>query len=163
MFLHLNLLHAESHNFIWLMSYTLNEETGQWIGHGIVVRNGFWPMNQPVKMPDGNWILPGISAGPYSNTQVFLAAVAISHGDDFIQWDYVEIPTGEGVDRRWGESTIWVDGERVFNIARYGGGALALAPFSDDYGRMWSCARISNLPWPPRNPLREYSARDSDT
>ena len=147
--------HGAYHNKmenIHTRAYSLDESTGKWHSHGVVIRNGFWPMNQPFKMPDGNWIMPGISAGPYSNTRVFPAAVAISHGDDFTQWDYVEIPTGEGIDRMWGESAIWVDGKRVFNIARYGGGALALAAISKDYGRTWSASRISNLPMATSKP-----------
>lgn len=53
-------------------AYSLDESTGQWIKHGVVIENGFWAMNQPVKMIDGNWIMPGISAGPYSNAKTFL-------------------------------------------------------------------------------------------
>lgn len=133
-------------------AYTLDEDSGEWIKHGVVLRNGFWPMNQPVKMSDGNWIMPGISAGPYSNHQVFPAAVAISHGDDLTRWDYVEIPTSEGIDRMWGESAIWVDGKRVYNIARYGGGASALLATSEDSGRTWTPSQISNLPMTTSKP-----------
>ena len=133
-------------------AYSLDEESGNWIKRGIVIRNGFWPMNQPVKMQDGNWIMPGISAGPYSNNRVFPAAVAISHGDDFTKWDYVKIPTGEGIERMWGESAIFLNGKRVINIARYGGGATALGAVSEDYGRTWSPSRISNLPMATSKP-----------
>ncbi|MFM2165887.1 MAG: hypothetical protein RIS79_258, partial [Verrucomicrobiota bacterium] len=57
-------------------AYSLDEATGEWVKHGMVIENGFWALNQPVKMRDGNWIMPGISAGPYSNNGVFPAAVA---------------------------------------------------------------------------------------
>jgi len=147
--------HGAYHNKmenIHTRAYTLDEDSGKWIKHGIVIRNGFWPMNQPMKMTDGNWIMPGISAGPYSNNRIFPAAVAISHGDDFTKWDYVEIPTGEGIERMWGESAILVEGKRVFNIARYGGGATALVAVSDDYGRTWTPSRISNLPMATSKP-----------
>ncbi|MBV09474.1 MAG: cycloinulo-oligosaccharide fructanotransferase, partial [Rubinisphaera sp.] len=133
-------------------AYSLDEHTGEWIKHGIVVENGFWPMNQPVLMDNGNWVLPGISAGPYSNESVFPAAVAISHGDDFTKWDYVEIPTGEGIERMWGESAIFTEGARIFNIARYGGEASALLAESQDYGRTWTPSRISNLPMATSKP-----------
>lgn len=137
---------------IHTLAYTLDEETGQWVKHGVVIRNGFWPMNQPVKMQDGNWIMPGISAGRYSSNRVFPAVVAISRGDDFTKWNYVEIPTVAGIDRMWGESAIWMDGKRVFNVARYGGGASALVAVSEDYGRTWSPSRISNLPMATSKP-----------
>ena len=28
-------------------AYRLNEKTGKWEKHGVVVKDGFWPMNQP--------------------------------------------------------------------------------------------------------------------
>lgn len=147
--------HGAYHNKmenIHTRAYTLDEDSGKWIKHGIVIRNGFWSTHQPVKMQNGNWIMPGMSAGPYSNNRVFPAAVAISHGDDFTNWDYVEIPTGEGIERMWGESGVFVDGTRVFNIARYGGGASALVAVSEDYGRTWTPSRISNLPMATSKP-----------
>ena len=147
--------HGAYHNKmrnIHTRAYSLDERTGKWNKRGIVIRNGFWPMNQPIKMADGNWIMPGISAGPYSNHQVFPAAVAISHDDDFTKWDYIEIPAGEGIGRMWGESAIWVDGNRVFNVARYGGGVFALVAVSEDYGRTWSPSRVSNLPMATSKP-----------
>ncbi len=133
-------------------AYSLDEETGKWLPHGVVIKHGFWPMNQPVRMSDGNWIMPGISAGPYSNNRVFAAAVAISHGDDFTKWDYVAIPTSQGIQRMWGESAIFLDGQRVYNIARYGGRAQALVAVSNDYGRHWTPSQTSNLPMATSKP-----------
>lgn len=132
-------------------AYTLDEKSGEWEPQGVVVRNGFWPLNQPVKMQDGNWIMAGISAGVYG-AGLFPAAVAISYGDDFSKWDYVEIPVGEGLGQVWGESAIWTDGNRVFNVARFGGQASALVAVSDDYGRTWSPSRISDLPMASSKP-----------
>lgn len=132
-------------------AYSLDEASGQWVKHGVVIENGFWALNEPVKMRDGNWIMPGISAGPYSNTGVFPAAVAISHGDDFTKWDFVGIPVYEGI-RLWGESSIIVDGPNVLNIARYGGKALALISKSTDYGRTWTTMGESNLPMTTSKP-----------
>lgn len=132
-------------------AYSLEEATGEWIKHGVVLENGFWALNQPVKMSDGNWIMAGISAGPYSNTGVFPAAVAISHGDDFTKWDFIGIPVHEGI-RLWGESSIIVDGPNVLNIARYGGKALALISKSADFGRTWTTMGESNLPMTTSKP-----------
>jgi len=122
-------------------AYTLNEETGQWTAEGIVARDGFWPMTEPVKMDDGNWIMPGFIVG-----QGNPAAVAISAGDDLKKWKTVIVPRGVGVRNMWGESSISIDGPRVTNIARYGGKALALAASSSDYGRTWTPSAESNLP-----------------
>ncbi len=132
-------------------AYSLDEATGQWVKHGVVLENGFWALNQPVKMENGHWIMPGISAGPYSNTGTFPAAVAISHGDDFTKWDFVSIPVHEGL-RMWGESSIIVDGTNVLNIARYAAKPLALISKSTDDGRTWSTMGESNLPMTTSKP-----------
>ncbi len=68
--------------------YSLDETTGEWKKHGVVIEDGFWAMNQPVRMDNGNWIMPGGSFGLYSNESVFPAAVAISRGDDLTKWDF---------------------------------------------------------------------------
>jgi hypothetical protein len=39
-------------------AYPLDESTGEWIKYGVVLENGFWALNQPLKMRDGNWISP---------------------------------------------------------------------------------------------------------
>jgi len=132
-------------------AYSLDESTGEWIKHGVVLENGFWALNQPIKMNDGNWIMPGISAGPYSNTGTFPAAVAISHGDDFTKWDFVSIPVHDGL-KMWGESSIIVDGANVLNIARYAAKPLALIAKSADHGRTWTTLGESNLPMATSKP-----------
>lgn len=133
-------------------AYTLNDKTGQWTRHGVVIENGFWPMNQPVKMADGNWIMAGGSFAPYSNDKIFPAAVAISHADDLTRWDFVRIETAEEIHRMWGESSIIVDGPNITNVARYGGGAAALVATSADYGRSWTESQVSNLPMATSKP-----------
>ena len=147
--------HGAYHNRmerIHTRAYRFDAEQNAWRKLGVVIENGFWPMNQPVKMADGNWIMPGISAGPYAGDKVFPAAVAISHGDDFTQWDFVKIPADEHVRHMWGESAVFLDGANVYNIARYGSKALALAAVSEDCGRSWSMSRSSNLPMATSKP-----------
>ncbi|QEG00452.1 hypothetical protein Mal15_45220 [Stieleria maiorica] len=133
-------------------AYRLDEATGDWEPLGVVLERGFWPMNQPVPMDDGNWIMPGFLGKRYSGDAAFPAAVAISHGDDFTKWDLVPIPVDNTVKRMWGESSLFVDGQTVVNLARYGGAAVALAATSDDYGRTWSPSRPSNLPMATSKP-----------
>ncbi|MFG0267355.1 MAG: LamG-like jellyroll fold domain-containing protein [Rhodopirellula sp. JB055] len=133
-------------------AYRLDDSTGEWKPLGVIIENGFWPMNQPVPMDDGNWIMPGFLGKRYSGDKVFPAAVAISHGDDFTQWDWVKIPVDSFIHRMWGESSLWVDGSTVFNVARYGGDAKALVAKSDDYGRTWSPSKVSNLPMATSKP-----------
>ena len=133
-------------------AYSLDESTGEWRKHGVVVEHGFWAMNQPVRMDDGNWIMPGGSFGLYSNDSVFPSAVAISHGDDFTKWDLVRIEPDDSIERMWGESSLFVDGSTVYSVARYGGGAQALVAVSEDYGRTWTPTEISNLPMATSKP-----------
>jgi len=133
-------------------AYRLNQKTGKWEKHGVVVKDGFWPMNQPEKMADGNWIMPGFAAGPYSNKGIFHAAVAISHGNNLTKWDFVKIPVAKNVKAMWGESAIFVDGKTIFNIARYGASPMALVAKSEDFGRNWSPSTVSNLPMTTSKP-----------
>ncbi|QDT12881.1 exo-alpha-sialidase [Stieleria marina] len=133
-------------------TYLLDEHTNEWRKLGVVLKDGFWPMNQPVRMADGNWIMPGFAAGPYSNDHVFPAAVAISHGDDFTKWDFEKIPVAEGIKRMWGESSIIASGKTIHSIARYGGDAVALVAVSQDSGRTWSPSSVSNLPMTTSKP-----------
>ncbi len=132
-------------------AYLLDEATGQWEKKGVVVEGGFWPMQEPLKMDDGNWIMAGISvAGGFGGTDD-PAAVAISHGDDFTKWDLVVIPKPADL-VMWGESTVIVDGNRVLNIARYGDKTLAMVATSEDYGRNWTTSQESNLPMATSKP-----------
>jgi len=122
-------------------AYILDEATGRWTPKGVVIGNGFWPMQEPVKMDDGNWILPGFIVGRGNP-----AAVAISEGDDLTKWNLIVIPKEPHLGNMWGESSIVVDGPRILNIARYGAKPLALAATSEDFGRTWTATRESDLP-----------------
>jgi len=128
-------------------AYTLNETSGGWETQGVVIKDGFWPMQEPQKMADGNWVMAGCRVG-HGNP----AAVAISRGEDFTRWDLVVIPAAPELGRVWGESTVFVEGKRLVNISRYGAKPLALVSFSEDFGRTWTPARPSNLPMATSKP-----------
>lgn len=127
-------------------AYRLNDANHTWESQGTVVEGGFWPMQEPLKMSDGNWIMSGLSVG-----HGHCAAVAISHGDDLKKWDLVVIPKPADLNM-WGESTIIVDGRRVQNFSRYGGKALALTAVSEDFGRTWTESLPGNLPMATSKP-----------
>ena len=126
-------------------AYVLDESTRQWQPKGTVIEGGFWPMQEPLKMDDGNWIMSGICVGKHLTPPSNPAAVAISHGDDLTKWDLVPIPKPPGV-KIWGESTVFLSGRRVTNISRYGEEHRALVAVSEDYGRTWTESLPSNLP-----------------
>ena len=128
-------------------AYVLNERANRWLSKGIVAGDDFWPMAEPRRMDDGNWIMSGIIVrGTYP------AGVAISRGEDFTQWDVVSIPESEALERMWGESAVIVDGREITAIARYGAGAMALVSKSRDFGRTWRPMCLSNLPMTPSKP-----------
>jgi hypothetical protein len=131
-------------------AYALDEASGTWRARGVVAQNGFWPTQQPLKMDDGNWIMAGISVSDGFGGPDDPAAVAISRGDDFTEWDVVKIPKPEDLDM-WGESTVIVDGPEVLNIARWRK-PVALAARSKDFGRTWTEIRESNLPMAASKP-----------
>ena len=104
-------------------------------------------MNQPVKMSDGNWIMPGFIVGNGNPP-----AVAISEGDNILRWRSIVIPLASKLGATWAESSIIVDGPRVWNIARYGDRPLALVSISDDFGRTWTPSTPSQLPMATSKP-----------
>jgi hypothetical protein len=133
-------------------AYVLNETSDRWETRGVVIEGGFWPMQEPQKMADGNWIMAGAQVERGDRDQRALPAVAISHGDDFTKWDRVVIAPAPGLGRIWGESTVIVEDKRILNIARYGAEPLALVSVSEDCGRTWTPATPSNLPMATSKP-----------
>jgi hypothetical protein len=144
--------HEKLYHRVHARAYKLNETTGAWEPRGAIVEGGFWPMQEPQKMPDRNWIMAGFRIGGQFGEAGNLPAVAISHGDDFTKWDLINIPAKPGLGNVWGESTVIVEGKRVLNISRYGKRALALLSISEDYGRTWTPTAPSNLPMATSKP-----------
>jgi len=141
-------------------AYLLDDAAGAWQPKGVVVGEGFWPLQEPQKMPDGNWIMAGarVADGVLGDKAPGnLPAVAISGGDDLTAWDLVVIPPADGVEGIWGESNVIVKGAEVLNISRWAGRriperARALAAYSSDCGRTWTPTRPSNLPMATSKP-----------
>jgi len=133
-------------------AYLLDEKTNTWEAKGTIIEGGFWPMQEPVRMDDGNWIMAGLAGGVYDAKGTHPAAVAISRGSDFTKWDFIRIPPREGL-AMWGESTVIVEGKNVTSISRYGAEARALVATSEDYGRTWTTMVPSNLPMATSKPI----------
>lgn len=127
-------------------AYLLNEQTGQWEFQGVVIQDGFWPMEEPRKLANGNWIMGGLMVGRGNPP-----AVAISQGDDFSAWKV--IPLERDTDQNtWGESTTIVTAEQVTNISRFGARAVALVATSKDFGETWTQSVPSNMPMATSKP-----------
>lgn len=137
-------------------AYRLDGATGAWSPVEVRVGDGLWPLQNPVRMDDGNWIMAGARiAKGYDGVEGNLPAVAISRGSDFTAWDLVVLRLDPAVPAAsvWGESTVIVDGPRVTNIARWGGAhPVALVSESADHGRTWTPVRPSNLPMAASKP-----------
>ncbi len=122
-------------------AYRLNEATGGWEKKGTVIEGGFWPMQEPLKMDDGNWIMCGLRVGDGHP-----GAVAISHGDDLTKWDLVPVPRPDAL-KMWGESTVIVSGKRVQNFTHINPvPSMVATAVSEDYGRTWTDYVVSDLP-----------------
>ncbi|MBD3175756.1 MAG: hypothetical protein GF320_11285, partial [Armatimonadia bacterium] len=65
-------------------AFVLDGDSGEWVSRGIVMGD-CWPYDQPKRLPDGSYI----TGGQDSDRQ---PCVAISHGDDFTNWDTVKLP-----------------------------------------------------------------------
>jgi predicted neuraminidase len=135
-------------------AYRLDESSGRWEARGVVLDKGFWPMQEPRMMADGNWIMAGFRVSKGHGVRGGeLPAVAISRGDDFTKWDMTVINTDPALGTNlWGESTVIIDKNRITNIARYGQKAVALVSTSNDFGRTWSEAKASNMPMTTSKP-----------
>lgn len=120
-------------------AFVLNPATDRWDSRGIVMDN-CWPYDEPVRMPDGNFITGG-------QDKDGLPVVAISHGDNLLKWDSVLIPYDRRLQPSYAETTVWSQGDRVIAIIR-GGEGVAWVSVSSDCGRTWSKAKQSNLPMP---------------
>lgn len=138
--------------------YRLGATEADWIPVDAEIAAGFWPMQEPLKMDDGNWIMSGIHVGrrlEAGSPNLNPPAVAISHGEDLTRWDVVIIP----VDNEelgypvWGESNVLVDGARALNLSRWNASQpFVLVAESNDYGRTWTQAIPSNLPMAASKP-----------
>lgn len=120
--------------------FRFNEARQAWESKGESAP-GFWPLCEPQKMDDGNWIMGG--AVPHRAPRCD-AAVAISQGDDLTKWMVVTIPFQKVT---WGETTVLVDGPQVRAFIRPSADDLPLiTAVSRDFGRTWSTQTNSNLP-----------------
>ena len=144
--------HTRLYHRVHTRAYLLNETTGAWEPQGPVLNGGFWPMQEPQKMADGNWIMAGLRIGGQYGEAGNLPAVALSKGDDFTKWDLVVLPVEPALGSIWGESTVIVEAGRILNISRYGKKALALLSQSEDHGRSWTPTAPANLPMATSKP-----------
>lgn len=126
-------------------AWRFQNETWQEMG---LVGGDFWPLGAPEPMGNGNWLIAGCD-------EQWRAAFAISHGDDFTQWEIARPDIGEEV---FTEAGAWVRGNCVFAIMRNQsivseGKYCAAITCSYDYGKTFASCEISNLPMATTKPF----------
>lgn len=126
--------------------YRYNEATQDWQPLGVVVPDGFWPMQEPLRI-NGTWIMAGLHVVDGLSRFNDSAAVALSTDNDFTRWKLVVIPKPETMDL-WGESTVLAvnndTSPELLCISRYRQ-PLALAARSRNLGQNWSPLSVTNL------------------
>ena len=135
-------------------AFVLDEATDRWESRGVVAGDGFWPTSEPMRLPNGSFIMGGlIPPEKMDDGSIGFAygGVAVSHGGDLRQWDVVQIPIPDGL-RLWGETALIVEGNDVTAIVRYGAKAVALVSVSHDGGYTWPPLAETNLPMAPVKP-----------
>lgn len=123
-------------------TYRLNETTDKW-EYIKVVADDFWPLDEPKKMSDGNWIVGGIDKN-------FKAAAAVIDKSDIYNWQIVKIPLP--ADKHFAETSILVAGDDISAIMRNQSGDVAAVSQSDNCGKTWSIAQESNYPMAASKP-----------
>ena len=128
-------------------AFRLVPDSGRWELHAEAVAHDFWPMDAPTRLPDGRWIMGGLSGRQN-------AVVAISERAP-LAWERAEIPRPAGCDMQFAETSVlvWPGTGDCSAIVRYRAGSLpglpqqvALVSTSNDAGRTWAPLAASNLP-----------------
>ena len=125
-------------SFVHTRAYR-RDPAGGWTDCGVVVGGGFWPMQNPIRMANGNWIMGGLrAANGWNASGGNRPAVAISEGDDFTKWNLVVLSRGVMPADEWGEATVdlkkgvltltcrpsWGESPMVSHVARSTDGGL---------------------------------------
>ena len=131
-------------------AYVLDESVGVWILKGVVVEDGFWPMQEPLTLGNGKLIMSGFRAYRGEGGKHNPAAVALGDVNDLTAWSLVHIPKPDDLNM-WGESTVIVGDEKIVNIARWRE-PWVLYSESRDGGKTWTASERTNMPMAASKP-----------
>jgi hypothetical protein len=123
-------------------AFKLDAVTSKW-EYVKVVADDFWPLTEPKKMADGNWIIGGVNKN-------FQAVVGIIDKSDIYNWRTVQIPTPTG--KHFSETAILVTGDDILAIMRNQSSDVAAVSQSSDCGKTWSQAQETNYPMAASKP-----------
>ena len=103
-------------------AFRLDPDSGRWELYAEAVAHDFWPMDAPTRLPDGRWIMGGLSGR--QNAVVATSARAP------LAWERTEIPRPAGCDMQFAETSVlvWPQGADCTAVTRYRAGSLPGLP-----------------------------------
>lgn len=117
-----------------------------------ITEEPFWPLGEPQKMDNGNYIMPGVYVGGSWGSTKNPPSVAISQKDDLTKWTVIRIPKPDDL-VMWGEAGILINQNRICCVSRnWYTDPIALAAVSDDFGQTWTAIERTNLPMADSKP-----------
>ena len=122
------------------------DDMGKWQYYREACIPRFLPFCTPQRTAEGNWII----GGEHSR---YDAAVAISKGDDIMQWERVEIPRPDSIELLFPETAIIHRGDSLLAFCRPGKTPTAPVSESRDGGHTWTPLSLSNFPLSPSQPF----------
>ena len=126
--------------------WTWVEREARWEARGVVIGDGFWPLQEPQRLADGTWLMAGfIAEAPR------VPAVALAAAPDADRWRVVRIESSDTVEA-WGESNVLVGPDRVINLSRHGPTRRLRRAESRDGGRTWTPSDPTDLPFADTKP-----------
>ncbi|MDD4565889.1 MAG: sialidase family protein [Eubacteriales bacterium] len=130
--------------------FVLEEDTGKWQSSKACIPD-FVPLGNPILMPDGNWIISG-------EHYFYDAAVAISKGNDFTEWELIDIPKSNEFELLFPETAVVVQKDRLIAVCRpqssyHGSYKTAPVSQSNNWGRSWMPISLSNFPLDTSKPF----------
>lgn len=129
-------------------AYEWQPNDEHWIYRGVVAKDGFWPMQEPLPANSSRLIMSGFRITP---DQGHPAAEAIGNTRDLKSWQLRTI-SNAAKPEMWGESTVFRAGDRWVNIARWKQ-PFALVSYSDDHGDTWTMPSTpTNMPMAASKP-----------
>lgn len=142
---------SDGNKSITTQRYEYDPGRRTWTGP-VWVADGFWPLQEPQRLPAGNFVMAGVWKSDNLAKTETPPAVLISRDDKMQDWQLV-IPYVDCTDPYWGESSLLVDGEDLLLVARSSRqSGVLLAANSSDGGRSWTPVTPSNLPFTSSKP-----------
>lgn len=134
--------------------FTFDDKERKWIHHPDHSLPDFVPFCTPQLMENGNWILGGESYWYHS-------AVAISSGDNMLNWKIIVLPESENIKLLYPETAIVCQKDRLLAVCRprqigsINADDALIAPVSEsyDFGKNWNPIEMSNFPLGPSQPF----------